>query len=69
MFWLHKQPDAASIPLLSESGAHVGELAEGATADETSVATVVASAPTVVRSSSAAMVPPPVREAVDATSK
>ena len=69
VFWLYQQPEAASIPLLSESGVHVGELAEGATADETSVATVVASAPTVVRSSSAAMVPPPVREAVDATAR
>ena len=67
VFWLYQQPEAASIPLLSESGVHVGELAEGATADETSVATVVAPAPTVVRSSSAAMVPPPVREAVDPT--
>ena len=69
VFWLYQQPEAASIPLLSESGVHVGELAEGAPVDETSVSAVVNPAPTVVRSSSAAMVPPPVREAVDPTAK
>lgn len=67
VFWLHKQPDAASIPLPSETGVQVGELTDGTPADVTSEPAVVADTPTVVRSSSVAMVPPPVREAVDPT--
>ena len=69
VFWLHQQPVAASIPLPSETGVQVGELTDGTPADVTSEPAVVADTPTVVRSSSAAMVPPPVREAVDITAK
>ena len=69
MFWLYQQPEAASIPLSFESGVNVGEMAERSPVDETSVSAVVAPAPTAVRRSSAAMVPPPVREAEDPTAK
>ena len=69
VLWLHKQPETASIPLPSETGVQVGELTDGTPADVTSEPAVVADTPTVVRSSSVAMVPPPVREAVDATAK
>ena len=69
VFWLYQQPEAGSFPQALESGVNVGEMAERAPVDETSVSAVVNPAPTVVRSSSAAMVPPPVREAVDPTAK
>ena len=69
VFWLHQQPVAASIPLPSETGVQVGELTDGTPADVTSEPAVVADTPTVVRSSSVAMVPPPVREAEDPTAK
>lgn len=71
VFWLYQQPEAGSFPQAQalESGVNVGEMAERAPVDETSVSAVVNPAPTVVRSSSAAMVPPPVREAVDATAR
>ena len=52
-----------------ESVTVVGKTTAGTPARKTPVPGVVAPAPTVVRSSSAAMVPPPVREAVDATAK
>ena len=52
-----------------ESVTVVGKTTAGTPAQKTPVPGVVAPAPTVVRSSSAAMVPPPVREAVDATAK
>ena len=67
VFWLYQQPEAGSFPQALESGVNVGEMAERAPVDETSVSALVASAPTVVRSSPAAMVPPPIREAVDPT--
>ena len=70
VFWPRKRPEANAIPQARESVAVVGETTAGTPAQKAPVPTVVAETPTaVVRSSSAAMVPPPVREAVDPTSK
>ena len=69
VFRLHKQPDAASIPLPSETGVQVGDLTDGTPADVASEPAVVAETPTAVKLVPVAMVPPPMREAEDATAK
>jgi hypothetical protein len=66
-FWLRKQPEAKSIPQAREVVAVVGETIADTSAQKTPVPAVVAVTPTVVRSSPVAMVPPPIREAVDPT--
>ena len=68
VFWPRKRPEANAIPQARESVAVVGETTAGTPARKAPVA-VVAATPTAVKATSAAMVPPPVREAVDATSK
>ena len=68
VFWPRKRPEANAIPQARESVAVVGETTAGTPVRKAPVA-VVAETPTAVKATSAAMVPPPVREAVDATSK
>ena len=68
VFWLRKRPEANPIPQARESVAVVGETTAGTPVRKAPVA-VVAETPTAVKATSAAMVPPPVREAVDATAK
>ena len=69
LFWLRKRPEANPIPQALESVAVVGETTAGTPAREALVPAVVAEMPTAVKLASAAMVPPPIREAVDPTAK
>ena len=69
VFWLRKRPETNPIPQARESVAVVGETTAGPSAQKTPVPTVVAETPTAVKLAPVAMVPPPVREAEDATAK
>ena len=69
VFWPRKRQEANPIPQARESVAVVGEPTAGTPARKTPVPTVVAETPTAVKLASAAMVPPPIREAVDPTAK
>ena len=69
VFWPRKRPEANPIPQARESVAVVGETTAGPSAQKTPVPTVVAETPTAVKLAPVAMVPPPVREAEDATAK
>ena len=69
LFWPRRRPEANPILQARESVAVVGETTAGTPAQKAPVPAVVAETPTAVKLASVAMVPPPVREAVDATSK
>ena len=69
VFWPRKRPEANAIPQARESVAVVGETTAGTPAREALVPVVVAETPTAVKLVPVAMVPPPVREAEDATAK
>lgn len=69
VLWLHQQPETTSIPPPPETGVQVGDLTDGTPADVTSEPAAVAETPPNIRSASASMVPPPVREAVDAPAR
>ena len=69
VFWPRKRQEANPIPQARESVAVVGEPTAGTPARKTPVPTVVAETPTAVKLAPVAMVPPPVREAEDATAR
>jgi hypothetical protein len=69
VFCPRKRPEANPIPQARESVAVVGETTAGTLARKAPVPAVVAETPTAVKLASVAMVPPPVREAEDATAK
>ena len=69
VFWPRKRPEANAIPQARESVAVVGETTAGTPAREALVPAVVAEMPTAVKLVPVAMVPPPIREAVDPTAK
>ena len=69
VFWPRKRPEANPIPQAPEAVAVVVETTAGTSAQKTPAPAVVAETPTAVKLAPVAMVPPPVREAVDATSK
>jgi hypothetical protein len=69
VFWPRKRPETNSIPQARESVAVVGESTAGTFARKVPAPVVVAETPTAVRLVPVAVVPPPVRDAVDATAK
>ena len=69
VFWPRKRPEANPIPQAPEAVAVVVETTAGTSAQKTPAPAVVAETPTAVKLAPVAMVPPPVRDAVDATSK
>ena len=69
VFWPRKRQEANPIPQARESVAVVGEPTAGTPARKTPVPTVPAETPTAVKLAPVAMVPPPVREAEDATAR
>ena len=69
VFWPRKQPEANPIPQAREAVAVVVETTAGTSAQKTPAPAVVAETPTAVKLAPVAMIPPPVRDAVDATAK